>query len=118
MKIVPAGKYESALVRLVDELVTPHRNVTGHRYYMDLNRAVDRKFIDGVGTFVALAEETIVPWELDWAPQPNRSRPLELGVSRSVRPDRDEEYDRRYDELEQLIESVCEDNVLSAGSRE
>lgn len=121
MKIIPAGKYESALVRLVDEIVMPDRNVTGHSYYMDLNRAVDRKLVDGVGTFVALAEETIVPWELDWHDPKERtgSERIELGVSRSLRPDRDDEEDhRRYQELDELNKSICASGVLSAQSLE
>src|SRR4051794_13900230 len=111
MKIIPAGKFESAIVRLVDEIALPERNLSGHPYYMDLNRAVDRSFSDGVGTFVAVAGETIVPWELDWNEVGER---IQLGLHRSPRPDRDDEADRhRYDSLRSLNEQICKTPVLS-----
>jgi hypothetical protein len=75
MKIISAGKFESALVRLVDEVVMPDRNVNPNPYYMDLNRIVDRSFVDGVGTFIALAQETIFPAELDWGDLERLDRP-------------------------------------------
>jgi hypothetical protein len=116
MKIVPAGKYESALVHLVDELVSPDRNKTGHLYYMDLNRSVDRAFIDGVGTFAALSDNTVVPWELDWSDLNKRSgeERIEIGVQKSPRADRDDaESNNRYDQLKALGEQICEKSVLS-----
>jgi hypothetical protein len=121
MKIIPAGKFESALARLVDEVVQPRRNTTGNSYYMDLNRLVDRSFVDGVGTFVALTEETVVPWELDWVNlnQVADERRIELGVHRSARRDRnDEEDNRRYDELRALNEQICKSHILSRRSLE
>jgi hypothetical protein len=117
MKIIPAGKYESALVRLADEIANPNRNTTGHQYYMDLNRLVGRDFIDGVGTFIALSEQTIVPWELDWS-EKNEGIPVGLNIQRSLSPNRDEEYNRHYDELEKLIKQISSSNILSSSSFE
>lgn len=116
MKIIPAGKFESALVRLVDELIIPTRNVTGHQYYMDLNRIVDRAFSDGVGTFVALAGETIISSELDWKEPGDQ---IQLGVHRSRTWDRGSEEDmRHYAGLKSLKEQICNDGVLSKKSLE
>jgi hypothetical protein len=121
MKIIPAGKFESALVRLVDEVVQPGRNTIGHLYYMDLNRSVDRSFVDGVGTFVALSEETVVPRNLDWVDlnQVTDDQRIELGVHRAARRHRnDEEDNRRYDELRALNEQICKSHILSRKSLE
>lgn len=118
MKIIPAGKYESALVRLVDEMANPRRNATGHPYYLDLNRSVDRTFNDGVGTFVALAEETVVPWQLDWSEQGGEER-VDLGVRRSSRQDQDDEdHHHKYDELLKLNKQICDRGILSRNSLE
>src|SRR6476619_4738638 len=101
MKIIPVGKFESALVRLVDQVVSPSRNTTPHSYYLDLNRQVDRTFTDGVGSFVALAAETVVPWELDWGPGELGNGPLQIGVGRTARPYRESDNaTRRYRELQ------------------
>lgn len=121
MKIIPAGKFESALVRLVDDVLMPSRNTTGHDYYMDLNRKVDRSFVDGIGTFIALTEETVVPWELDWADpsQADDNKRIELGVRRSARRDRDDKEDtRQYHELNALNEQICKSDILSRRSLE
>lgn len=119
MKIIPAGKFESALVRLVDEVLNPSRNVTDHRYYMDLNRLVDRGFFEGIGTFIALSQETVVPWELDWLDldQLPGGQRIELGVHRARRRDWGSEEDRkRYDVLKELNDQICKNQVLSRKS--
>jgi hypothetical protein len=119
MKITPAGKFESALVRLVDEAVMPDKNATGNRYYMDLNRLVDRSFVDGVSTFVALAEETIIPSQLDWLDLnqlPDNKR-IELAVHRVATRNRKDE-ERLHDEVEALKEQICKRRILSRRSLE
>ena len=121
MKIIPVEKYESALVRLVDEAIQPSRNIKGSRYYMDLNRVVNRSFVDGIGTFIALAEETVVPWQLDWGDRsqgPDEAR-IKLGVHKSAAPDPNgEESRRQYDDLKALNEEIRGSDILSPQSLE
>jgi hypothetical protein len=65
MQIVLGGKFESALVRAIDEEILPQRNRTRHDYYLGLNRHTDPSFLHRVGTFIVLAERTLVP-QVDW----------------------------------------------------
>ena len=121
MKIIPAGKFESALVRLVDEVLNPNRNMTGHEYYMDLNRVVDRSYVEGVGTFIALANDTLVPFELDWSDLDNSkgNERIELGVHKTERPDRSNEEDNTlHEKLSELAEQICDRQILSIKSLE
>jgi hypothetical protein len=65
MRITFAGKFESALIRSVDEIVVPNRNASTHEYYAALNRKVTSNYFDRCGTFIALAGKTLVP-TADW----------------------------------------------------
>jgi hypothetical protein len=65
MKVIFGGKFENALVRTIDEVLTPNRNASMHQYYMGLNRRVPKSYSDRCGTFIALAEEVLVP-QIDW----------------------------------------------------
>jgi hypothetical protein len=66
MEIVLGGYFETALVRFTDAIVRPERNRTGHPYYLCLNRTIPKAFFDRAATFMALADEVIVP-SIDWA---------------------------------------------------
>lgn len=59
MKVVLAGKFEAALIRSIDEVIQPQRNVSTHEYYVSLNRMVAKNYFDRCGTFIALSD-TIV----------------------------------------------------------
>ena len=65
MKIVFAGKFECALVRGIDGIIQPRRNETTHEYYVGLNRQVSKQYSDRCGTFIAIANEVLVP-QIDW----------------------------------------------------
>lgn len=66
MKIVLGGYLETALVHYCDEIKQPDRNTTSHSYYVCLNRRVHKSYFDRAGTFISLAETTIVP-SIDWS---------------------------------------------------
>jgi hypothetical protein len=77
MKIVFAGQFEIALVRSVDEIMHPQRNASTHEYYAGLNRKVSKSYFDRCGTFIAIADEVLVP-QVDWS---HRSvNDYELGI--------------------------------------
>jgi hypothetical protein len=65
MKVILGGYFETALVRYADAISNPDRNRTWHPYYVCLNRDVPKAYFDRAATFVALAEEVIVP-SIDW----------------------------------------------------
>lgn len=66
MKVSLLGHYESAFVHLHDETYKNDRNTSMHPYYMDLNRRVDKLYIDSMATFVSLSESIHVSPQLDW----------------------------------------------------
>lgn len=65
MKIVFAGKFESALIRSVDEVLIPDRNSRASGYYAGLNRHVSSNYFDRCSTFIAIADRVLVP-SVDW----------------------------------------------------
>jgi len=82
MKAILGGKFESALIRAMDEANRPHFNRITHPYYLGLNRRSDSSFFDRGATFVAIADEIIVP-QADWSPSaegPNGVDGKSLGV--------------------------------------
>jgi hypothetical protein len=81
MKIILGGYFETALVRYTDEIIRPDRNRTTHPYYICLNRKVPKAYFDRSATFVALAEEVIVP-SIDWALASDHGQPSELTSKR------------------------------------
>jgi hypothetical protein len=110
MKIVLGGNFESALVRLHDEEVSPNRNKTPHSYYLDLNRNTDRIYRDGAATFAALAESVSIPWELDW----NESNiAKECGIAKTPRMKEDLDWQVQYEIISKLIDGIMKDHVLS-----
>jgi hypothetical protein len=115
MQIILSGKYESALVRMIDADLSPNRNTTGHEYYADLNRNTDKHFVDGAGTFVSITNETYVPWELDWNyPYPNS---YELDIRRTARPEDREDRNSHYKQVDSLIDGIIKRRILSTISR-
>lgn len=124
MRIVPAGKYQNALIRLLDGHFRPDYNRAENLYRLELNRSVDRVFVEGVATFSALANRTIVPWQLvqydaEWLNQTDAfgEDPLHVGVYQS-----EETYFLKGRELERrgqmhdLIDQICEKKILSEAS--
>lgn len=81
MKIVLGGYLETAVVRNVDEVIRPDRNKTGNPYYICLNRKVQRAYFDRSATFIALAQEVIIP-QIDWALSPGSRDVPELSSER------------------------------------
>jgi hypothetical protein len=114
MKIVLTGHFESAFVRMHDEETHPDRNTTGLSYYMDLNRNTDRIYRDGASTFIALAERTTVPWELDWGGPGDLAS--KCGITRSADPKQDLEWQQQYDVVQEFIADVIRKDALSAKS--
>ena len=116
MKLILAGKYESAIVRAVDSEYQPIRNTISHVYYADLNRVTEKRFFDGTCTFMAIGDETYVPWWLDWNfPYPSSTMLAgELSLKRTPR-DRDEN-DFVYAEVEKLAKEITKNKVLSRRS--
>jgi hypothetical protein len=64
MNIVLGGKFESALIRGIDEVIQPSRNVSHNGYYLGLNRKVSKNYADRCGTFVTISE-LLMP-SVDW----------------------------------------------------
>ena len=116
MKIVLAGHFESAFVRMHDEEASPSRNTTGHGYYMDLNRNTDKVYRDGASTFIALAEGVMVPWELDWGGSSAGELAAKCGVTKTADAKQDQEWRLQYDVIREFIASVIEKKALSAKS--
>jgi hypothetical protein len=65
MDVILAGKFESALVRSIDSILQPGRNISTNSYYIGLNRYVRKEYFERAGTFIALADNVFVP-EVDW----------------------------------------------------
>jgi hypothetical protein len=65
MKIILAGKFENALIRASDEVLSPHRNTSTNSYYSSLNRYVGSEQFERSGTFVAIADDVLIPMA-DW----------------------------------------------------
>jgi hypothetical protein len=115
MKIILAGKFETALIRGVDEVVQPPRNVSGNEYYVGLNRKVADNYFDRSGTFIALADMVLVP-TVDWNyPYGNQYRgelaSVDLGIERM--DSAGNEWDR---DVIKVVESLLKQRVLSPSS--
>ncbi|MBR0681599.1 hypothetical protein GXW74_13970 [Roseomonas eburnea] len=83
MRIILGGRFETALVRSFDAAVYPQRNGTTHRYYVCLNRKLPKAYFDRTATFVALANETLVPsidWGFSGSGEPGALSGLALGL--------------------------------------
>jgi hypothetical protein len=83
MEIVLGGYFEMALVRFTDAIVRPERSRTGHPYYLCLNRTVRKTFFERSATFIALADEVIVPsinWAAPSATEPGKFNLYNLGL--------------------------------------
>src|SRR5690349_25067271 len=65
MKIILAGKFENALIRASDEVLFPQRNTSTNSYYSSLNRYVSSEQFERSGTFVAIADDVLIPM-VDW----------------------------------------------------
>lgn len=74
MRIVLGGKFESAIIRELDEINRPQRNRTTHPYYLGLNRKSERLFFERAATFIAIAEEILMPLA-DWSDTPEYGGP-------------------------------------------
>lgn len=81
MKIILGGYFETAFVRSVDEIIRPNMNHSTNPYYMCLNRNVPKGCFHRAGTFIAIADELILP-SIDWAMPPRGDGPPELHVDR------------------------------------
>jgi hypothetical protein len=114
MKIVLGGKFESAFVRMSDEVSDPRRNTTPHRYYVDLNRNTEKAFRDGAATFVALARATNIPSELDWGESEIAAR---CGTTRNSNERTDLQREKRNDEIDKLLRIALTPDVLTPLSR-
>jgi hypothetical protein len=84
MDIILAGKFETAMVRGIDEVLHPSRNASGNTYYVGLNRKVDHSYFERCGTFISIADSIKVPG-IDWnfaysAEQQGPLRDLDLGI--------------------------------------
>jgi hypothetical protein len=65
MKSIFAGKLETALIRSVDEVLQPNRNVSTNEYYASLNRFVRKSYWDRCATFIAISDNILIP-TVDW----------------------------------------------------
>ena len=72
MFILLGGKFESAMIRAVDQHNRPDRNTSTHPYYVGLNRKSPRSYFDRAATLMTLANETVVAGA-DWSDQPDSS---------------------------------------------
>jgi hypothetical protein len=115
MKIIFAGKFEIALIRRVDEVVQPDRNASTHEYYAALNRKVTNNYFDRCGTFLVLAEETLVPvvdWNYPYGKQYRGAlSDVELGIEKTEAGGG--EWDK---ETTAFVERILKERVLSANS--
>jgi len=116
VKLILAGKYESAIVRAVDADYQPMRNNTSHPYYVDLNRITDKRFFDGAGTFMSIANETYVPLWLDWNFPYEASATLASGLSLKRTPSDRDENEIVYREIDKIAKQVISKRVLSRKS--
>lgn len=66
MQVIVGGKFEAALIHELDEINRPERNRTTHPYYLGLNRKPDRLYFERLSTFLAIAEDIVVP-VADWS---------------------------------------------------
>src|SRR5216683_6649501 len=99
MQVIFAGKFESALIRNVDAMLQPQRNASMHPYYAALNRFVSSNYFHRCGTFLAVADDTLVPM-VDWNyPIDKRYRGVladaELGVESTEAGGREWDEDTR-----------------------
>ena len=97
-------------------VVSPPRNVSTNEYYAGLNRKVTSNYFDRCGTFIALAEATLVP-SVDWNyPYGNQYRgelaSIDLGIERtnSAR----NEWDK---DIVKFVEFLLKQRALSSSSR-
>ncbi|WP_374573237.1 hypothetical protein [Phenylobacterium sp.] len=77
MKAILGGYFETALVHYCDAVIRPDRNATTHPYYVCLNRKTPKAYFDRAATFLAVADEVIVP-SIDWALAIDSNDPPEL----------------------------------------
>ncbi len=116
MKVVLAGKFECSVVRSIDAIIDPRRNVATSGYYLGLNRYVSKNYFDRSATFLALADATLVP-NVDWNyPIGKKYRGVladtELGI------ERDESDVREWDDdTRKFVGIVLKSKALSAASR-
>ncbi len=115
MKIVLGGKFESSLIRNIDSVIQPDRNVSTHSYYVGLNRYVAKSYFERAATFVALADSTLVP-EVDWNYPYRRDyrgslAELDFGIERDKTEIREWDYDTR-----KFVGILLKNRVLSSGS--
>jgi hypothetical protein len=116
MKVIFAGKFESALIRSIDDVLQPARNAATHGYYAGLNRMVTRNYFERCGTFIALAKKTLVP-NVDWNfPYDQKYRGeltnVDLGVE--IAEPRAKEWDEK---IVRYVEDILKQPVLSEASR-
>jgi hypothetical protein len=115
MKVIFAGKFESALIRSIDAELLPSRNQARSGYYSSLNRHVPKSYFDRCGTFIAIAESVPVP-SVDWG-YPNKENRghlsgAELGIEATEAGGG--EWD---DDTEAFVELILKKRVLSASSK-
>jgi hypothetical protein len=116
MKIILAGKFETALIRSVDEVVQPPRNVSTNDYYVGLNRKVTSNYFDRCGTFVALAKATLIPtvdWNYPYGKQyRGELEHVDLGIEHAE--SKNNEWDK---DTVTFVEALLQQRALSASSR-
>jgi|CXWL01.1.fsa_nt_gi hypothetical protein len=113
MRVIVGGKFESALIHELDGINRPERNATTHPYYLGLNRKNDRSFFERLATFLAIAEQLIVP-VADWSDGPK----IPDGVSgESLGLKSQSGQHNEWDEKSKsFVKSLLENGVLSDDS--
>lgn len=117
MNIVLGGKFETAVVRSINSIIQPNRNVSTNRYYMGLNRYVPNEYFDRASTFVALASNTVVPeidWNFPYGKQYHGSlAEVELGIRRD-----ESQFHERDEDTRIFVRIIRQNKVLSVSSVE
>lgn len=116
MDIIFGGKFESALIRSVDEVIQPPRNASTHEYYAGLNRFTPRPYFERCGTFIALATRILVPvvdWNYPYTPERRGALAnIDLGITSTS--EGGDEWDK---DTRAFVRMILRARVLSASSR-
>ncbi|OBQ67806.1 hypothetical protein [Mesorhizobium erdmanii] len=112
MRVILGGKFESALIRALDEVNLPHQNRNPHTYYLGLNRKSDPIYFERSATFLAIADQTLMP-AADWSGAADHERLSARALGLKTQVSVYKEWDKEAKEASDYASLLLDKRILT-----